>query len=228
MQLASSTRAQDGFMAAMSLWGKKPHQGFSSENAGLHQGVTACNSTTALGVSWRQWSGTMPGATVTYEYDAFGNLLNSTGTTPNVYLYRGEQYDSDLGLYYLRARYYNPLTGRFMSRDPKDGKPFDPKTLHRYLYAGGDPINAKDPTGRADLLEVAVAVYTVVDISYTVYKFGSCINDVIGSISDNLQDLVNRNPNWHDFTGSLPTGALKCAFHILWESTWPWPWPSTE
>ena len=36
--------------------------------------------------------------------------------------YRGEQYDSDLGLYYLRARYYNPATGRFLSRVPEDGK----------------------------------------------------------------------------------------------------------
>ena len=78
MQLASSTRAQDGFMAAMSLWGKKPHQGFSSKNAGLHQGAMACNFTTALGVSWRLSAGTMPGATVTYDYDAFGNNINST------------------------------------------------------------------------------------------------------------------------------------------------------
>jgi hypothetical protein len=46
--------------------------------------------------------------TDTYEYDAFGNKINSTGTTPNNYLYRSEQYDPDLGLYYLRARYYNP------------------------------------------------------------------------------------------------------------------------
>jgi RHS repeat-associated protein len=65
--------------------------------------------------------------------------------------YRGEQYDSDLGLYYLRARYYNPLTGRFMSRDPEDGKAADPKTLHKYLYAGGDPINGFDPTGLATM-----------------------------------------------------------------------------
>ncbi len=55
--------------------------------------------------------------TDSYEYDAFGNKVNSTGSTPNNYLYRGEQWDSDLGLYYLRARYYNPLTGRFMSRE---------------------------------------------------------------------------------------------------------------
>jgi RHS repeat-associated protein len=86
--------------------------------------------------------------TDTYDYDAFGNKINSTGTTPNNYLYRGEQYDSDLGLYYLRARYYNTLSGRFMSRDPEDGKPIDPKTLHKYLYADGDPVNATDPSGR--------------------------------------------------------------------------------
>jgi RHS repeat-associated protein len=52
-----------------------------------------------------------------------------SGTTPNNYLYRGEQYDSDLGLYYLRARYYNPLTGRFFSRGPEDGLSTDPKTF---------------------------------------------------------------------------------------------------
>jgi RHS repeat-associated protein len=69
--------------------------------------------------------------------------------------YCAEQYDSDLGLYYLRARYYNPATGRFLSRDPQNGKPYDPKTLHKYLYAGGDPINSLDPTGRAELFESA-------------------------------------------------------------------------
>jgi RHS repeat-associated protein len=85
--------------------------------------------------------------TDTYEYDAFGNSFTKTGTTPNNYLYRGEQYDSDLGLYYLRARYYNPNTGRFMSRDPLHGYIDKPAALHKYLYAGGDPVNGFDPTG---------------------------------------------------------------------------------
>jgi RHS repeat-associated protein len=67
--------------------------------------------------------------------------------------YRGEQYDSDLGLYYLRARYYNPATGRFLSRDPLDGNAIDPASLHKYLYAGGDPVNGWDSTGRAFLVD---------------------------------------------------------------------------
>ncbi len=47
-----------------------------------------------------------------------------------------------------RARYYNSLTGRFLSRDPDSGKTQVPKTLHKYLYAGGDPVNAVDRTGK--------------------------------------------------------------------------------
>jgi len=100
------------------------------------------------GGSVRQLTNSAGTVTDTYEYDAFGNAWTVSGTTPNNYLYRGEQFDSDLGLYYLRARYYNPLTGRFMSRDPEDHPLTDIKELHRYLYAGGNPVNAVDPTGK--------------------------------------------------------------------------------
>jgi len=100
------------------------------------------------GGSVRQLTNSVGQVTDSYEYDAFGNSFTKQGTTPNNYLYRGEQYDSDLGLYYLRARYYNPATGRFLSRDPLDGKAKVPATLHKYLYAGGDPFNKIDPTGK--------------------------------------------------------------------------------
>jgi RHS repeat-associated protein len=110
----------------------------------------------------RQLTNSAGTVTDTYEYDAFGNDVYHTGTTPNVYLYRGEQYDSDLGLYYLRARYYNPATGRFLSRDPEDGNAKDPASLHKYLYAGGDPVNAMDPTGRDLVSTVILYVRSVV------------------------------------------------------------------
>jgi RHS repeat-associated protein len=55
--------------------------------------------------------------TDTYDCDAWGKSVNVTGPMPNLYRYRGEQYDSDLNLYCLRARYFNPLTGRFLTPD---------------------------------------------------------------------------------------------------------------
>lgn len=101
----------------------------------------------------RQLTSLAGSVTDTYAYDAFGNLLASTGATPNNYLYRGEQYDPSMGLYYLRARYYNPMSARFMSRDPDVGKPKAPRTLHKYIYASDDLIDRVDPAGRDDLVE---------------------------------------------------------------------------
>jgi RHS repeat-associated protein len=92
-------------------------------------------------------TGTVTG---TYDYDAWGNTVNTTGSTPNVYLYRAEQNDPDLRLYYLRARYLNPLSGRFLTRAPDAGQIKRPGSLHRYLYVGADPVNKRDPTGRPD------------------------------------------------------------------------------
>ena len=103
------------------------------------------------GGSVRQLTNSAGQVTDKYEYDAFGHSFTLSGTTPNNYLYQGEQFDSDLGLYYLRARYYNPVTGRFLSRDPEDGKTLDPRSLHKYLYAAGDPVNLFDPTGRDEV-----------------------------------------------------------------------------
>jgi RHS repeat-associated protein len=94
------------------------------------------------GGSVRQLTNSTGTVTDTYEYDAFGNKVNSTGTTPNNYLYRGEQHDPDLGLYYLRARYYNQVTGRFLNVDSLAGD-----GQRRYEYAGANPVDGSDPSG---------------------------------------------------------------------------------
>jgi len=198
MQLALPSPMPDASSPVFAVNGGKPHQGVTGKNPGPHQGLAACNSTTALGVSWRQWSGTAPGARVTYEYDAFGNLLNPTSNgTPNNYLYRGEQYDPDLGLYYLRARYYNPISGRFMSRDPDDpklrvpnGTPIDPKSLHKYLYAGGDPVNSIDPSGRDSIVEFALqegddeASISALHLTARQVQFDLCEEELIFGFAD--------------------------------------------
>ena len=72
--------------------------------------------------------------TDTFDYDAFGPLIASTGDTPNAYLYTGERFDPDLGFYYLRARYLDPNLGRFHTLDTYEGRNGEPLTLHKYLY----------------------------------------------------------------------------------------------
>ncbi len=85
--------------------------------------------------------------TDSYDYDAFGNVIASSGTTPNNYRFAGEQPDANLGLYYLRARYYNAGTGRFWNRDSAGVDLENPGELNRYVYTADNPVNAIDPTG---------------------------------------------------------------------------------
>jgi RHS repeat-associated protein len=147
--LAARVAVDETHVGAGAVSPEKPHQGVASKKPASHQAEIARNSTTALGLSWSWQSGTAPGARVTYDYDAWGNVLNTTGSTPNLYLFGAEQYDPDLGLYYLRARWVDPITGRFLTRDTDTGDPKAPATLHKYLYANGDPVDFRDPSGHA-------------------------------------------------------------------------------
>ena len=97
-------------------------------------------------------------------YDAWGNLISSTGETENSYLYCGEQLDSTTGLYYLRTRYMNPTTGTFITQDTYAGTIFDPVSLHKYLYANANPVMYTDPSGYFGLATIqhdsfAIAVW---------------------------------------------------------------------
>jgi len=148
--------------------------------------------------SVRQLTNTAGVVTDTYEYDAWGNEVNSTGTTPNSYLYRAEQYDSDLGLYYLRARYYNPATGRFLSRDPEDGNAVDPASLHKYLYAGGDPVDMLDPTGR-DLVSFELQLRGILKKAPTLAALGWSLAKCVAAIGVAEYKLTS-SPNQSVYT----------------------------
>lgn len=89
-----------------------------------------------------------------YDYDAFGSLIFQSGTTPNAYRYCGEQYDADLGIYYLRARYMSVDTGRFWTLDRYQGDRSVPVSLHKYAYSSGNPITFLDPSGFLSLSEL--------------------------------------------------------------------------
>ena len=81
-----------------------------------------------------------------------------TPTQISRHLYTGEQMDPDLGMYYLRARYYQPSNGRFWTLDSFEGPQNDPLSLHKYAYCRGDPVNRSDPSGYSDTISFGAAM----------------------------------------------------------------------
>ena len=108
--------------------------------------------------STRLMTGNNGSVIVEYDYDAYGNLTRKVGDAENNYLFAGEQFDDAVDGYYLRARYYDPNTGRFASVDPFEGYNNQPITLHDYLYAGVNPVNAIDPSGETTIVEYTITI----------------------------------------------------------------------
>jgi RHS repeat-associated protein len=103
-----------------------------------------------------------------YGYDAYGVMLGGNPTTASPagtnLLYAGEHFDTDSQNYYNRARWYNPLNGRFNRMDPYAGNRNDPQSLHKYLYVHNNPINSIDPYGLFTLSEI-VSVQSITKLT---------------------------------------------------------------
>ena len=82
-----------------------------------------------------------------YEYDSFGNEVNPDSKDENPFRYCGEYYDKETEEIYLRARYYQPAVGRFLTRDTYTGESDEPESLHLYTYCENDGVNYFDPSG---------------------------------------------------------------------------------
>ena len=118
--------------------------------------------------STRQLINTSGAVTDSYGYSAFGEMAAHTGSTVNPFLFNAQQFDGASGDYFLRARYYDQSNGRFISQDPFKGDPYDPVSLHRYLYSGDEPVDYIDPGGRD---ETAVQATTTNTIGQTIASF---------------------------------------------------------
>ncbi len=79
-----------------------------------------------------------------YAYSPFGELKRKGDKVKNTYTFTGREWDKEVKLYYYRARYYDPKTGRFISKDPIG---FAGGDANLYGYVGENPVNFKDPLG---------------------------------------------------------------------------------
>ena len=132
-------------------------------------------------------------ARAAYHFDAWGALRGKTGGSFNAFGFTGHEQDGETGLYYLKARFYDPELGRFLSQDPADGSPDNPPSLHRYLYAYGNPTVYIDPDGRFGLRDVwdaaTIGVETAVDIAAVNLKTAGAVAGGLLKTAVNVVDF---------------------------------------
>lgn len=118
------------------------------------------------------------------SFDPFGNMLEQGGAGQSIFGYTGEQRDPT-GLVYLRARYYQPSVGRFLSADTIVPEPLRSVGWNRYAYTGNNPVRYTDPSGHCFL----VGVDTLACIDIAAFAVGLYLTYEIVT-SDAYQDAL--------------------------------------
>ncbi len=98
--------------------------------------------------SVRQLVGSDSQVDLAQSFDPFGVPFETFGSGESDFGYTGEWWDAEAELLYLRARYYDPVGGRFVSKDPWQGDMSRPQSLNAWSYVQGNPLNFTDPSGR--------------------------------------------------------------------------------
>ena len=131
--------------------------------------------------------------TKSYTYDAFGVEQNIDDSDTNAFRYCGEYFDAETGTVYLRARYYDPSIGRFISRDSYAGKNEDPLSLNLYTYCHNNPIIGVDPNGHA--LHILI---------------GGAIGALVGAAATAITSYAEEGQvNWKSVGVSAVSGAIS-------------------
>ncbi|HCF70301.1 MAG TPA: hypothetical protein DER33_01695, partial [Syntrophomonas sp.] len=143
-----------------------------------------------------------------YSYDEWGNILSSQEQIANPMKYAGEYYDEETGLYYLRARYYDPTIGRFISRDSVEGDITNPLSLNSFTYCTGNPLFYQDPSG----------LFTVPSwLSNAANSVSNTWNNSAALVKEQMQRASNfiENIQWGSRLGS-PANSRRCWRGHVW------------
>ena len=157
-----------------------------------------------------------------YAYDAYGrNFINvdiDGIATSNPFRYRGYFWDSDLSLYYLMSRYYDPATSRFINTDSLEY--LDPESIHGlnlYAYCGNNPVMGVDPEGTSTIESIFKIVGAVALVSASIigafytgnkYLIGAAIGGVAGMLTSCIADALDGGMDFESFADSIFSGAI--------------------
>ena len=149
-----------------------------------------------------------------FRYDSFGNLRSSTGVEGDReelaggdFRFQGQWLESTTDLYHFRARYYDPESGRFVSRDPVELIEYEPESSNPYQFVYNNPLIYSDPTGEFTLMELNAGYATEKALNsvqlqisnyarqYLIDKARGVATDIITGVAQNiLGNLAQLNP----------------------------------
>ncbi len=133
-----------------------------------------------------------------YLYDTYGKMRSQQGNSHNPFKFTGQQVDEETGLIYLRARYYDPSIGRFVTRDTWPTPPGDRLNLNPYAYGANNPATLKDPDGHVVFNIVAGMAWGA-----TSYVVGTAVENVATGRT------WSADLNWQDAGVSILQGAIS-------------------
>jgi RHS repeat-associated protein len=156
-------------------------------------------------------------------YDPYGTEIQQSGSQQTVFGFTGEETDSN-GLVNLRARYYNPTIGQFLSLDPLE-------TANRFAYVNSNPINRRDPTGLASIAcDLAARLHTTSSSSNAASAFlndlcdveewcaanpAQCQNYINNELLPSLKDIIGSEESIPDAADESTGVALESIYLLL-------------
>jgi len=149
-----------------------------------------------------------------YEYSVYGEVSASDPNHPNRFLFTGREFDKDTGLYYYRARYYNPYIGRFLQTDPAGYG----AGMNLYRYCANNSINMVDPTGML-LVPTGRIIVTVGHLTPADLPYGDTIGMLIsvGGILNTLSKLEATTVTGAVF-GKLSSIDSCMTYKVMWHT----------
>jgi RHS repeat-associated protein len=149
-----------------------------------------------------------------------GASRSETGGQANDYRFTGQQLDVASDLYYLRARYYDPAIGRFMTQDPFRGWAASPQSQNPYAYVMNNPANLIDPIGLCGITDPGGCLEDVVDC---VSHPQDCIEETAENVGGEfkkaggaLGDLFGDRRVWRPLAGAAIIIAADVPGTALW------------
>ena len=136
----------------------------------------------------------------TYEYDAWGNIVSSSGRLAeiNPLRYRGYYYDNETGFYYLQSRYYDPANRRFMNADSLSSTGQGFVGTNMFVYCNNNPVLLLDSAGR-------YSVSATTNISNVDEKSGKI----------EYKTVITEDARY-DFLGFIPLGSVE-SYEFIYE-----------